>query len=206
MKNKKVIVISICFFCMLAFVATLSVFAVSDDKEEGEISGDIRLLGWEGYDYPITFAEFGKEHGVNISMTYISSKLVPDVPYYIELGWIYDKPEPHIFEHTLDYDRIILHWGGEMDTPQDLGATIEYYIGGQQITFNTTTGMFIPKGTPIGPVTWKEFKYPHIMMNFILGTGDPAVLANSGISTPKSNQPEKKDKFWHLLLRGVRYG
>ena len=129
------------------------------------------------------------------TMTYMSNKLVSNVPYFIELGWIYDKPEPHIYEHTLDYDRIILHWGGDPDTPQDLGATIEYYIGGQQITFNTTTGMFIPKGTPIGPVIWKDFNRPHIMMNFILGTGDPSVLINSPISEPKSDIPEKKDKF-----------
>ena len=130
------------------------------------------------------------------TMTLMSNELVKDVPYYIELGWIYDIPEPHIFEHTLDYDRIILHWGGDYETPQDLGATIEYNIGGQPIEFNTTTGMFIPKGTSVGPVTWKNFKRPHVMMNFILGSGDPAVWAkNSDVRTPKSTVPQKKDKF-----------
>ena len=132
------------------------------------------------------------------TMTYMSSKQVPEANYYIELGWIYDIPEPnpHIFEHVHDYDEIVLHWGGNPETPQDLGGTIEFYIGGQPITFNTTTGIFIPKGVSHGPLTWKEFRYPHIEMAMMLGTGDPfAGWAESGISKPKTGLPLKKDKF-----------
>jgi len=131
-------------------------------------------------------------------MTFMSSKQVPEANYYIELGWIYDIPEPnpHIHEHVHDYDEIVLHWGGNPEVPQDLGGEIEFYIGGQPITFNTTTGIFIPKGTPHGPLTWKKFRFPHIEMAMMLGTGDPfAGWGESGITTPKKGLPTKKEKF-----------
>ena len=50
----------------------LSVYA-GGGKEEGEISGSIRILCWEGYDFPKSFAEFEKEYGVTVDPTYISS-------------------------------------------------------------------------------------------------------------------------------------
>jgi len=73
MKNKKILIIATCFFCLLAFVVAISAFAEKKEKVAGEISGDIRMLGWEGYDYPKTFADFSDKYGVNITMTYISS-------------------------------------------------------------------------------------------------------------------------------------
>ena len=132
------------------------------------------------------------------TMTYMSSKQVAEANCYIELGWIYDIPEPnpHIWEHVHDYDEIVLHWGGNPDTPQDLGGTVEFYVGGQPITFNTTTGIFIPKGTPHGPLSWKEFRYPHIEMAMMIGTGDPfAGWSKSGISKPKTDIPKKAKNF-----------
>ena len=72
-------------------------------------------------------------------------------------------------------------------------AEIEFYIGGQPITFNTTTSMYIPKGTPHGPVTWKKFYYPHVQMAFMLGTGDPAKAWGKDI-TDGNKKPSKKTK------------
>lgn len=131
------------------------------------------------------------------TMTFMSEKQT-GAPYYIELGWIYGIPEPnpHIHEHVHDYDEIILHWGGDYKRPQVLGAEIEIYIGGQPITFNTTTGIFIPAGTPHGPLTWKKFDFPHIEMSMMLGTGDLSkAWGKSGISKPKDTLPQKKDDF-----------
>lgn len=132
------------------------------------------------------------------TMTFISNKQIPGVDNYIELGWIYGIPEPNpfIYEHIHDYDQIILYWGGNADTPQDLGAEIEYYIGGQPVTFNTTAGIFIPKGTPHGPVTWNKFRFPHIQMTLTPGTGEVAdIWSKSGISDSGKQLPVKKDKF-----------
>jgi hypothetical protein len=142
---------------------------------------------------PLYEAGSGLKGRQSPTMTFMSEKQT-GAPYYIELGWIYEipSPNPHIHEHVHDYDEIILHWGGDYKRPQVLGGEIEFYIGGQPITFNTTTGIFIPAGVPHGPLTWKKFEFPHVEMTLILGCGDMAkVWGNSGISTAKSTLPKK---------------
>ena len=131
------------------------------------------------------------------TMTFMSEKQT-GATYYIELGWIYDIPDPnpHIQEHVHDFDEIVLHWGGDYKRPQMLGGEIEFYVGGQPITFNTTTGIFIPAGVPHGPLTWKKFEFPHIEMAMMLGTGDMKKgWGQSGIKEQKSSPPEKTKDF-----------
>jgi hypothetical protein len=147
---------------------------------------------------PIYEAGPGVKNRQSPTMTFMSDKQVPGVPYYIELGWIYGMPEPNpsIHEHVHEYDEIVLHWGGNPEMPQVLGGEIEFYIGGQPITFNTTTGIFIPAGTPHGPLTWKKFEFPHIEMAMMLGTGDVKKgWGKSGIKEARKNLPVKDKKF-----------
>jgi hypothetical protein len=108
-------------------------------------------------------------------MVLMSSAQVPEADVYAELGWVYGIPEGgrQAAQQVYGYDQILLHIGMDYSTPQVLGATVEMPLGGQSIVFNTTTAVFIPKGTPFGPVTWKEFHRPHIQMSIMLGSGDP---------------------------------
>ena len=95
-----------------------------------------------------------------------------------------------------NFDEIVLHWGGDYKRPQVLGGEIEFYIGGQPITFNTTTGIFIPAGVPHGPLTWKKFEFPHIEMAMMLGTGNMKKgWGQSGIREEKSSPPKKEKDF-----------
>jgi hypothetical protein len=147
---------------------------------------------------PIYEAAPGVKNRQSPTMTLMSSRQVPEINYYIEMGWIYGIPEPnpHINEHVHDFDEIVLHWGGNYETPQVLGGEIEFYVGGQPITFNTTTGIFIPAGTSHGPLTWKKFEFPHIEMTLMLGTGDrKKAWGQSGISQAKNTKPVKSKKF-----------
>jgi hypothetical protein len=131
------------------------------------------------------------------TMTFMSERQT-GAPYYVELGWIYGipQPNPHIFEHVHDYDEVILHWGGDYKRPQVLGGEIEIYIGGQPVTFNTTTGIYIPAGVRHGPLTWKEFEFPHVEMTLTLGTGDHTkAWGKSGITKTKNTLPQKTDDF-----------
>jgi len=146
---------------------------------------------------PIYEAGPGIKNRQSPTMTFMSEKQT-GAPYYIELGWIYDIPDPnpHIMEHVHDYDEIVLHWGGDYKRPQVLGGEIEFYIGGQPITFNTTTGIFIPAGVPHGPLTWKKFDFPHIGMAMMLGTGDISKgWGSSGIREEKKSAPKKTKDF-----------
>jgi hypothetical protein len=146
---------------------------------------------------PIYEAGPGVKGRQSPTMTFMSEKQA-GAPYYIELGWIYEipTPNPHIHEHVHEFDEIVLHWGGDYTRPQVLGGEIEFYIGGQPITFNTTAGIFIPKGTPHGPLTWKKFEFPHIEMAMMLGTGDPFKgWGKSGIKEAKKTLPKKTKQF-----------
>ncbi len=108
------------------------------------------------------------------AMTFISPGQIPEANYYLELGWIYGVPEPNpgSAEQIHDYDEIIIHWGSDPEHPQSLGGEIEYFIGRQFISFNTTCGMFIPKGVPHGPGIWKKFTRPHVQMSLKFGHVD----------------------------------
>jgi len=155
---------------------------------------------WERYVVrkPVYEAVPGVKNRQSHAMTFMSNRQVPEANHYIELGWVYNipVPNPHIHEHIHDFDEVILYWGGNPYTPQVLGGEIEFYIGGQPITFNTTTSMFIPRETPHGPVTWKKFQFPHIEMILALGNGNPLEsLEKSGINKPKKALPPKTINF-----------
>jgi hypothetical protein len=147
---------------------------------------------------PLYEAFGGVKNRQSPTMTMMSSAQVSEAEYYIEPGWIYDIPEPNpsLHEHAHDYDEIVLHWGGNHETPQVLGGEIEFYVGGQPIVFNTTTAFYIPKGTMHGPVIWKKFDRPHMQMAIMCGTGTAAeAWGESGIAEAKERLPRKKDKF-----------
>jgi hypothetical protein len=130
------------------------------------------------------------------TMTYMSSTQVPEANCYAELGWIYGIPEPNppIYEHSHNFDEIVFHIGGDPHNPEDLGAEIEYYVGGQPLVFDTTTALFVPKGVKHGPLTWKKFRKPHIEMGLILGGGTlDEGWGDSGFYTPKESPPQKTE-------------
>ena len=145
---------------------------------------------------PIYEAGRGIRKRQSPTMTYMSNELVPGCNIYIELGWIYDMPEPnpHILEHSHDYEEIVLHIGGDPENPEDLGGEIEYYVGGQPLTFDITTALYVPKGMKHGPITWKKFTKPHIEMSIMLGPGSTKEgWASRSISQLKEGLPQKKD-------------
>jgi hypothetical protein len=132
------------------------------------------------------------------TMTVMSNKQVPGCNHYIEPGWIYGIPEPNpsLHEHMHEYDEIVMHWGGNYKTPQVLGGEIEFYVGGQPITFNTSTFFYIPRGTPHGPVIWKKFDAPHMQMAMMIGTGTAGeAWGESGIHDAKTKLPVKQKDF-----------
>jgi hypothetical protein len=147
---------------------------------------------------PIYEAFGGVKNRQSPTMTIMSNKQVPEANYYLEPGWIYGIPEPNpsLHEHVHEYDEIVMHWGSNPETPQVLGGEVEFYVGGQPITFNTNTFFYIPKGTPHGPVTWKKFDFPHMQMAMMVGTGSAGeAWGESGIGKSKNKLPVKTKKF-----------
>ena len=69
------------------------------------------------------------------------------------------------------YEEIVLHIGGDPDNPEDLGADMQFGIGGDLLSFDTSFSVFLPKGLPHCPIIWHEVRKPHIEMAIMLGAG-----------------------------------
>ncbi len=111
----------------------------------------------------------------NPTLTYMSNELVPGSNIYIEMGWIWEMPDPnpHILGHYHeDYDEVVLHIGADPHNPEYLGAEIEFELGGEKLNIDKTSALYVPKGVKHGPVTWKGVTAPHIQMAIVLGAGD----------------------------------
>ena len=108
------------------------------------------------------------------TLTYMSNDLVPGSNTYIEVGWIYDIPDPnpHVLSHSHDYDEIVIRIGADPDNPEYLGAEIESYLGGEKLISDKTNALFIPANAEHGKVKWNKFEKPHILMSIMLGTGN----------------------------------
>ncbi len=147
---------------------------------------------------PLYEAFGGTKNRQSPTMTMMSNKQVPGANYYMEPGWIYGIPDPNpsLHEHVHDFDEIVMHLGGNYKTPQVLGGEVEFYVGGQPITFNTATTFYLPKGTPHGPVIWKKFDFPHLQMAIMCGTGTAGeAWGTSGIHDLKNKLPVKTKDF-----------
>jgi hypothetical protein len=107
------------------------------------------------------------------AMTLMSNNLVADSNMYVETGWILAMPDPnpHIGEHTHDYDEIVMHVGVDPNDQEDLGAEIEFMVDGTPLLIDKTSSVFVPKGVKHGPLTWKRFSRPHLEMTIMIGAG-----------------------------------
>jgi hypothetical protein len=137
----------------------------------------------------------GFEGRPSVPLTFMSAGQIPEANLHIQLNWIYDIAQPHRYtsQRVLDHDQLLLHIGMDPDTPQDLGGTVETHLGGQHIVFNTTTSVFIPKGTPFGPLAWKEIRRPHVQLAMVFGTGNP--YTGSDPTHADSSLPGKTQNF-----------
>lgn len=130
-------------------------------------------------------------------MTFLSSQQIPEANFHIEMAWVYAIPEPNpcLPPQVLDHDQLVLFIGMDPETPQGLGATVEFYLGGQSIVLNATSSVFIPKGTPYGPVSWKEVRRPHVQLSMVFGCGDPYPAGRKAVDGTIVELPNKTEKF-----------
>ena len=128
--------------------------------------------------------------GSHKAMTYMSNRLVPEADYHVQLSWILDLTQfpADEGEYRYDHDRIILFLGGDFQRSQDLGATMELCIGGQALTFNTTSALFLPKGICCGPLKMEAFRHPHLQVALTLGDGAPKPVRHDTVSSSAGEQ------------------
>jgi hypothetical protein len=109
----------------------------------------------------------------NPPMTYMCNDLVAGCNSYVSISWIWDVPNPNpvTLEHAHEYDEIVIHIGTDPKNPEDLGGEIEFAVGGEPLTFSTTTALFVPRGLKHGPITWKKCNRPHLQIAMVMGGG-----------------------------------
>ncbi len=93
MRSKKILFIAVSILCLFSLLFAVQAFAGRKEKEAGKISGSIRILCWEGYDFPKSFGEFEKEKGVSVDPTYISSN--DEIFAKLKAGAEYDIVTPN---------------------------------------------------------------------------------------------------------------
>ncbi|MBN1905109.1 MAG: hypothetical protein JW927_08435 [Deltaproteobacteria bacterium] len=113
---------------------------------------------------------------------YMSSALIPESKLYVDFGWIPGMPglNPPIPDHSHDYEEVVLLVGNDPNNPEVLGAELEFCINDEPLTFDTTTAIYAPKSLKHGPLTWKRFERPHLLMPIVFGTGSIAEAAPAG--------------------------
>jgi hypothetical protein len=97
-------------------------------------------------------------------------------------------PNPHIDEHTHDFDEIVIHLGTDPANPEDLGGEIEICIGGEPFLIKNTSAIYIPKGLKHGPLNWKKFEKPHLELTIMIGAGTLAEADPGGHEKLKSGK------------------
>ena len=142
--------------------------------------------------------------------TFLSDAQVPGCGHYLDMTWVHADSQPGRYASTrvLDHDQYLLHVSMEWTKPQDLGATVEFHLGGLPIVFNTTTAIFIPAGTPYGPLSWKEFRRPHVQLCLVFGSGEaPVGRAEETVETPAgvATGPGGPSVAWAAQDDGVDY-
>jgi hypothetical protein len=144
---------------------------------------------------PVYKSGAGIEGRQSPAMTYMSNDLVPGCNVNLEFSWIcgLPSPNPHMREHTHDYDLVALYIGGDPLDESDLGADLVYYVGGQPISFHKNASFFIPKGTKHGPVIWKSFRKPHLEMTLMLGPASEAECWSGDKHLENADLPRKTD-------------
>ena len=139
---------------------------------------------------PLYECDDGIKNHQGPAMTYMSNNQIPGINHYLEYNWIYGIPEPnpYIYEHASNFPMIVLYIGGDPDNPEELGGEVEFNMGGQPLTFNTTSALFIPAGVSHGPIKWKKFDKPHIQMMISFGNGDVLKWCGNNVT----DEPSKK--------------
>jgi len=132
------------------------------------------------------------------TMTMMSDVQVPNANYYIDLAWAYGVSAYKITKDTTpeisykNHDQIVLYIGGDSAHPEELGGEMEVNMGGQLLTFDTTSALFIPRGTRHGPRRLKKYSKPHVMISIMCGAGNLKEVRDDVTIYPSASQPEEE--------------
>ena len=120
---------------------------------------------------------------------YLDGRILEGSPVVVDIGWRFRKPEPDPveWEHSHDFDEVICFIGSDPDNPHNLGAEIEFYIGGEKHFFNKNTTIFIPRGLPHCPFIHKRVDRPFLLVVFAMNRKYPSAEEDKQVNPDKYN-------------------
>lgn len=123
-------------------------------------------------------------------LLYLDGKRLPGAPY-LEAVWFCTTndtgPEPHIHE---DFDEIIGFIGTDPEHPEELNATVEFFVEDEKISVTKSCLVYIPRGLMHSPIYIPKMDKP--ILHFSGGNGGDYVRkGESGESGRTSNMYRK---------------
>jgi hypothetical protein len=129
---------------------------------------------------PVYEAGHGLKNCTSPSMTLLSADQLPvaaAIPY-VNLCWIHDIPdgEAKAREHQHNHNELLIHFGGDTKNPFDLGAELEFGLGGKKYKTNKTSSVYMPQDVKMDYMKWNKVTRPHIELSLIFDCGDGKVI------------------------------
>lgn len=124
-----------------------------------EQTAEIKLPPWEPTYKP----------GDILRVLYLSNEVVEGA-FNIDVNWFF--PNDHLTgagdgtgtgqvkPHIHDYDEVLAMFGSNPEDPHDLAAECEFWIGDEKHIITKSCIIFLPKGTPHGPVGFTRINRP----------------------------------------------
>ncbi|MCF0120754.1 MAG: hypothetical protein HUJ65_03865 [Oscillospiraceae bacterium] len=89
---------------------------------------------------------------------WLDEAVIPGCMFSEACWYVAPCTEPGLFKHASD--EVILLIGGNVDDPEELGATVELRIENDVLTLTKTCAVFIPEGCAHGELVVKDFRRP----------------------------------------------
>jgi hypothetical protein len=95
---------------------------------------------------------------------WLDNDVVEGSSFYMDILWHWSgstqgSPEQ---THVHEYDELIGFIGSNRENPEDLGAEIEIWLGGEKHMLTKTCLIFIPKGLTHAPIIFRRIDTPFL--------------------------------------------
>jgi hypothetical protein len=96
---------------------------------------------------------------------------------YLEAVWFLTSNDTGPEEHTHDFDEFLGFVGTDVERPEELGAEITFFIGGEAVTVTKSCLVYVPKGVKHSPLLVPSLDRP--VIHFSGGNGGDYVRKGS---------------------------
>ncbi len=157
---------------------------------------------------PFTKGATGAQNQRYSALTLMSSYQVPESYCNIEFGWVGapSQTSSHESEHVSELDEIMLFIGGDPENPEGLGGEMEFSLGGQKLSFNTSSSIFIPAGVRHGRLIRRKVTRPYVEISVMMGRSAAEPNSpESGISAAAAEPGQPGVDYEKYLVRKPNY-